>query len=147
MGGANHKQVFSEYHCSKCGIIPSIRFKDTSFDIICESHESLDLPINEFSNNISFSFECSKCRASSSNKGIHIFYCFDCEKSFCNTCKISHDNNLIDNHFIVKAKRKYNFCKKHKKPYDKYCIKCKKNLCEECEPHTGHKIKIFRLKN
>ena len=76
MGGANHKQVFSEYHCSKCGIIPSIRFKDTSFDIICESHESLDLLINEFSNNISFSFECSKCRASSSNKGIHIFYCF-----------------------------------------------------------------------
>ena len=144
MGGANHKQVFSEYHCSKCGIIPSIRFKDTSFDIICESHESLDLPINEFSNNISFSFECSKCRASSSNKGIHIFYCFDCEKSFCNTCKISHDNNLIDNHFIVKAKRKYNFCKKHKKPYEKYCIKCKKNLCEECEPHTGHKIKMFK---
>ena len=144
MGSVNGKQVFSEYHCSKCGIIPSIHFKETSFDIICEEHESFDVPINDFNNNISFTFECSKCRISSSNKGIHIFYCFDCEKTFCNNCKLSHDQNLNSNHFIVKAKRKYNFCKKHKKPYDKFCNKCKKSLCEECDPHTGHKIKIFK---
>ena len=53
MGGANNKQ-FSDYHCSKCGIVPSIRFKETSFDIICEEHESLDVPINDFNNNIFF---------------------------------------------------------------------------------------------
>ena len=92
----------------------------------------------------SFTFECSKCRLSSNNKGIHIFYCFDCEKAFCKNCKLSHDQNLNDNHFLVKAKRKYNYCKKHKKPYDKYCNKCKKNLCEECDAHTTHKMKIFK---
>ena len=144
MGGVNNKQVFSEYHCSKCGIIPSIHFKESTFDIKCEEHESLDVSINDFNNNISFTFECSKCRISSSNKGTHIFYCFDCEKTFCNNCKISHDQNLNNNHFLVKAKRKYNFCKKHKKPYDKYCNKCKKSLCEDCDPHTGHKVKIFK---
>ena len=73
MGGFSHKQVFSEYHCAKCGIIPSIIFKETSLDIKCEEHGSSNIPINEFNNNISFSFECSKCRTSTSNKGIHIF--------------------------------------------------------------------------
>ena len=144
MGGISHKQLFSEYHCSKCGIIPSIQFKETTFDIICEEHDSFDLSINEFNNNISFSYECSKCRASTSNKGIHIFYCFDCEKFYCNNCKLSHDKTLIEDHFVVKAKRRYNYCKKHKKPYDKYCTKCKKNLCELCDAHSEHKTKIFK---
>ena len=144
MGGFNHKQLFSEYHCSKCGIIPSIHFKETTFDIICDEHNSLDLPINEFNNNISFSFECSTCRTSTSTKGIHIFYCFDCEKYYCNNCKLSHDKTLIEGHFVVKGKRRYNYCKKHKKPYDKYCNKCKKNLCELCDSHIGHKILIFK---
>ena len=144
MGGVSHKQVFSEYHCAKCGIIPSITFKETSFDIKCEEHDSSNIPINEFNNNITFSFECSKCRTSTSNKGIHIFYCFDCEKYFCNNCKLSHDKTLIEEHFLVKAKRRYNFCKKHKKLYDKYCYKCKKNLCEECDPHKEHKVKMLK---
>ena len=144
MGGFNHKQLFSEYHCSKCGIIPSIHFKETTFDIICDEHNSLDLPINEFNNNISFSFECSTCRTSTSTKGIHIFYCFDCEKYYCNNCKLSHDKTLIEGHFVVKGKRRYNYCKKHKKPYDKYCNKCKKNLCELCDSHIGHKNLIFK---
>ena len=143
MGGFNHKQLFSEYHCSKCGIVPSIQFKETTFDIICEEHNSQDLPINEFNNNISFTFECSKCRASTSNKGVHIFYCFDCEKTFCDKCKISHDTSLMNNHFIIKAKRRYNYCKRHKKQYDKYCIKCKKNLCDLCDTHTSHKVQQF----
>ena len=143
MGGFNHKQLFSEYHCSKCGIVPSIQFKETTFDIICEEHNSQDLPINEFNNNISFTFECSKCRASTSNKGVHIFYCFGCEKTFCDKCKISHDTSLMNNHFIIKAKRRYNYCKRHKKQYDKYCIKCKKNLCDLCDTHTSHKVQQF----
>ena len=144
MGVFSHKQVFSEYHCAKCGIIPSIIFKETSFDIICEEHDSFNIPINEFNNIISFSFECSKCRTSTSNKGIHIFYCFDCEKSFCNNCKISHDKTLIEEHFLVKAKRRYNYCKRHKKLYNKYCYRCKKNLCELCDPHKEHKIKMLK---
>ena len=144
MGGFSNKQIFSEYHCAKCGIIPSIIFKETTFDMICDEHNSLDLPINEFNNYLSFSYECSKCRSSTSNKGVHVFYCFECDKSFCNKCKISHDKNLIDTHFLIKAKRKNNYCKKHKKLYDKYCIKCKKNLCELCDAHSGHKIKIFK---
>lgn len=144
MGGSNHKQTFSEYHCIKCGNIPLIIFKDSTFDIICEDHSSLDLSINDLNDNISYSFECSKCRGSTSNKGVHVFYCFQCEKTFCNKCKISHDETLIDkNHFLVKAKRKNNYCKKHKKPYDKFCKKCKKNLCELCDSHTGHKVVTF----
>ena len=145
MGGVfSHKQVFSEYHCARCGIIPSIIFKEASFDVICEEHDSFNIPINEFDNYISFSFECSKCRTSTSNKGIHIFYCFDCEKSFCNSCKLSHDKTLIEDHFLIKAKRRYNFCKRHKKLYDKYCYKCKKNLCELCDPHKEHKVKMLK---
>ena len=144
MGVINHKQSFSEYHCIKCGNIPLIIFKDSTFDIICDDHSSSDLSINDLDNNISFTFECSKCRGSTSTKGVHVFYCFECEKSFCNKCKISHDQTLIDqNHFLVKAKRKNNYCKKHKKPYDKFCKKCKKNLCESCDSHTGHKVIIF----
>lgn len=144
MGAFNNKLLFSEYHCSKCGSIPSISFKDTTLDIICEEHNSLDIPINKFQEYISFSFECSNCKSSTLTKGIHVFYCFDCEKSFCNKCKLTHDKTTNNNHFIVKAKRKNNYCKKHKLSYDKYCSKCKKNLCELCEPHTGHKIMIFK---
>ena len=144
MGGINNNQLFSKYHCLKCGNIPSIQFKETSFSIICEEHESIDLSINEFNNNISFVYECSKCRASTSTKGIHVFYCFDCEKNFCNKCILSHDSTLIEKHFVIKAKKHYCYCKRHKKPYDKYCNKCKKNLCELCDPHTTHKILIFQ---
>ena len=59
----------------------------------------------------------------------------DKELKLCSDCKFQHHNNNNNYNYNIK----YEYCIKHKKPFENYCNKCNKNFCEEEEKsHVKH---------
>ena len=127
------------YHCKKCKEIPLINFSQYDFDLICSSHKILNINIDEFYNYIIFDYECSICKVCSYTSN-NYFYCYKCNKIYCENCIIKHNNF----HTLINVFQKNSICSLHNKKYIKYCLKCKLNLCELCENHNNHYIELFR---
>ena len=68
-----------------------------------------------------------------------IYYCFECENSYCKNCESKHKEK---NHNKIFKKEEYNkICPKHLKYYRLYCETCKLFLCEECPSfHIKHDL-------
>ena len=68
-----------------------------------------------------------------------IYYCFECENSYCKNCESKH---IEKNHNKIFKKEEYNkICPKHLKYYRLYCETCKLFLCEECPSfHIKHDL-------
>ena len=61
----------------------------------------------------------------------------DKELKLCSDCKFQHYNNNNNDNYNYNIK--YEYCIKHKKPFENYCNKCNKNFCEEEEKsHIKH---------
>ena len=143
-----HKKEIMEnkcinYHCKLCKEIPLINFSEYDFDFICSSHKILNINIDEFYNYIIFDYECSICKVSSNNSN-NYFYCYKCNKIYCENCIINHKQDINNFHTLINMFQKNSICLLHNKRYIKYCLKCKLNLCELCENHNNHYIKLFR---
>ena len=71
-----------------------------------------------------------------------LYFCYNCEKNICSTCKITHDKN----HKIFPLVDKNYYCIKHAKIFNSYCIDCNCNICEDCKnshPDNEHQICDF----
>lgn len=137
-----NNKSFNNYHCRTCGEIPLLHFSHYDFDLICITHSTLNIPIDDLFNHITSGYECSTCKQSSNEN--NIYYCYQCNKYFCDKCINIHNNNKNKSHNIINANNKNIKCELHNKFYDKYCFKCKLNLCELCEKHNEHYVELFK---
>ena len=81
--------------------------------------------------------KCSECSKFIENiYEEKFYYCFECKKNFCPTCKTLHKEhkNIVD--YLLK----YFKCSQHQdQNFIYYCFNCKKNLCIFCiKQHQTH---------
>ena len=130
-----------EFHCPEClqyGLL-GIKNKDNIIYIQhkCRKDHNGEILIEEFiqtqkySNNNLCCYYCGNLK--------DIYYCYECENSFCKNCKSKH---IEKNHNKIFKKEDYNkICLKHFKYYRVYCETCKLLLCEECLSfHIKHNL-------
>ena len=137
-----NNKLFIDYHCIKCGELPLLHFSHYDFDLICSTHKSLNIPIDDISKYITTDYECSTCKQPSNKR--KIIYCNQCNEYYCDKCLNTHSNDNNKSHNIINVIDKNIKCKLHNKVYDKYCFKCKLNLCELCEMHKDHYVELFK---
>ena len=123
-----NNKLFIDYHCIKCGELPLLHFSHYDFDLICSTHKSLNIPIDDISKYITTDYECSTCKQPSNKR--KIIYCNQCKEYYCDICLNTHSNDNNKSHNIIKV-------------IDKN-IKCKLNLCELCEMHKDHYVELFK---
>ena len=78
----------------------------------------------------------------------NLFYCIQCKKKLCESCKEHHkyskNNNLI--HDIIEYNNKKYYCQEHDDLCSDYCSKCKKDICLQCyKAHKLHEIEEYNL--
>lgn len=138
---------YNNYHCSKCGEIPLLILKGMEFDMFCESHKILNIPIEQLNEFINFSFNCSFCKSAKSEKNNDfVVYCYECDKYYCKKCIHNNKKNRShnNNHFTVEANLKNNICKEHKQLFKNYCFDCRKNICDFCKVHENHNKSLLK---
>ena len=136
------EKIEINYRCKKCGEIPLLYFSNNDFNLFCSSHKIKNIPIKKFYDYISFDNKCSVCKLTS--KTYNYFYCFKCDKIYCNKCIKGHNQDINNFHILININQKNSICKLHNKNYEKFCINCKLNLCKLCENHNNHYIELFK---
>ena len=132
---------FINYHCKHCGEIPLLFFDNYYFDIICSTHKILNINYNTFFNYIIYEYDCCICQNHLNETLQNFFYCYECDKNYCNICVNQHKNNT---HFIININEKNTICKLHHQKFNRFCFKCKLNLCDLCTNHNNHYIEYFK---
>ena len=137
--------------CPKCGGNCSLT-KDGFFIISkCEHNHILKNSIVEFEKGqfIKGSLEeifCGLCSKKTAYN--NLFYCIQCQKKLCESCKEHHMYSKIDNciHDIIEYNNKKYYCQEHDELCLAYCSKCKKDICLQCyKAHKLHEIEEFDL--
>ena len=119
----------------------------------CEHNHSVKDTYDKYQKNqimIPSDIKCCapNCKNNQKNDKSEFYICLTCSKnlktskSYCKTCKLSHNKD----HVSVNFDEKNYYCKSHLQKFIKYCFNCKKNICEKCESdHQSHTIKRFTL--
>ena len=135
-----------ELHCPEClqYALLGVKNKDNKIYIIykCRNHNG-EILIEDFMKSQNYSINnlcCYYCKSLED-----IFYCFECQNSYCKNCESEH---IEKNHSKIFKKEDYNkICPKHFKYYKVYCETCNLFLCEDCPPfhieHNLSKISIY----
>ena len=135
--------------CPKCGEISMININDYKINLYgCKNgHEVNNILFEKYESTQKIDISkviCDICKeknkAESYNKTF--YFCLDCKKNICVTCKSKHDKN----HKIINHDNKEFICFKHDDSYCSYCNDCSINLCRYCElKHKNHnKISLIR---
>ena len=136
--------------CPICGGIAQIEFNNDLISILgCNksfsdrgfnnNHNLKDIHFDEFlmSQSIDESkIICDICKKeklrkrNKSNviKAITFYYCYNCQKNVCESCKNKHN----ENHSIINFDYKNYYCENHPSKYSQYCKTCEKNICDLC---------------
>lgn len=143
--------INDQYLCPKssCKNIPKIvgiNFTNQEIQLECKDHGLISLSVQKFlhdqSKNTYLNAECDKCSAIKNNQKYCekiFYYCFDCEKILCPSCKQNDQNS----HSIFPINEIGKRCPKHKgSEYIKYCSNEKVHLCKEC-----NKEKLKEMRN
>lgn len=137
--------------CPGCGGNCSLA-KDGFFIISkCEHNHILKNSIVEFEKGqfIKGSLEeifCDLCSIKATYN--NLFYCIQCQKKLCESCKEHHMYSKIDNyvHDIIEYNNKKYYCQEHDELFLAYCSKCKKDICLQCfKAHKFHEFEEFNL--
>ena len=86
--------------------------------------------------------KCSNCSNTKSEiYQNNFYYCFECDKNFCQKCQSLHNEHKN----IINYSLKYFKCPLHQNQnFISYCNDCKKNLCIICtKEHIEHDTIIF----
>ena len=102
-----------EFNCKKCGV--NEIFIDQYLDRLSK---------------INFYKKCSSCENKIINK--KYFYCFNCKKDYCESCKNNHHSNKHS--FIEVGKKEIVY-----KEFEYFCLDCYQNF-GEIERYKDHKI-------
>ena len=130
-----------EFHCPEClqNALFEIKNKDNKIYIKykCRKEHNGEILIEDFLKAQKYSINnlcCYNC-----GNLYNLFYCFECENSYCIFCESKHKET---NHKKIFKKEDYNqICPKHLKYYRVFCETCKLLLCEECPSfHIKHDL-------
>ncbi len=104
----------------------------------CRKEHKGEILIEKFFENQNYSINtllCYYCNKLVNN----LNYCYECEKPYCQGCKLKH---LIENHKKIFKIIEYNkICPKHSNYYRVFCESCKLLLCEKCPSfHINHEL-------
>ncbi|CAC5403601.1 unnamed protein product [Mytilus coruscus] len=91
----------------------------------------------------------SKCSLCGVNNGI--YFCYECRKALCRSCRTPHDNiPASKNHTVTDLKsvdrtafQNLSNCTVHNTNFSLYCTQCKSMICGECvitTTHRGHEF-------
>ncbi|CAC5403599.1 unnamed protein product [Mytilus coruscus] len=93
----------------------------------------------------------SKCSLCCVNNGI--YFCYECRKALCRSCRTPHDNIPASKHHTVKDLKSVDLtafqhisnCKAHNTDFLFYCTQCKHMICGKCvtTTHKGHDFSDF----
>ena len=144
--------------CEKCKNIPKIILLNKS-QIQIECQECNETNIKDFSyfqkflsnNKNDDLFKLSKCTYNVKHKSTAKFYCFQCNKYFCNDCSKIHNSFFNENHKTINQNVSNQYYCKNKEHgeyiLDRYCTKCKNYLCPRCKcEHKESYIYYFNSK-
>ena len=84
---------YINYYCKKCKELPLLYFSNYYFDLICSSHQILNISTDKFYNYIAFDYECFICNVSSIESNNYYYFNND-NKIYCKNCIINHKNKF-----------------------------------------------------
>jgi len=110
-----------EFNCKKCGV----------YEILIDEY------FDKLSKSDKFKI-CSSCENKS--KKNKYYYCFNCNKDYCEECKYRYHYN----HECIEVNEKKNICLRKNKEFIYFCFDCQENLCEiDKIAHRNHKVDII----
>ena len=140
--------------CPKCG--GNCNLTNDGFFVIseCENNHKLKCSIKEFEKNQIIRLPINKINCdicSVEDKDDTFFYCLQCDKKLCKSCKDHHifsdkicSKKIIE--YIKYIRNKKYCCQEHNELFFDYCIDCKKDICCQCYiDHNSHKVIEFNL--
>ena len=138
---------YSHIICPKCSENCKFSLEDYKINLYdCPNNHKIDnISIEEFNKTQNINENKIKCSNCNDDIAINleenkIYFCTDCKKNLCDTCKLKHNNT----HYIINYGDKNYICKEHNRSYDSFCNNCKKNICIICySSHENHDIKSF----
>ena len=147
-----------EFFCPKCGEVPEIldiHIENNKIKLKCKNCGIKERTIKEFlflesTKKSDYEFietSCSICKKKREKDNNEFYYCYDCQKDFCNICY-----ETCEKHETIKVIEKKNKCPNHPNNFTHFCIDCQENFCiEELEnEHINHEtieIKEFNGDN
>ena len=149
-----------EFFCPECGEVPEIldiHIENNKIKLKCKNCGIKERTIKEFlflestkkSNNEFIETSCGICKTKREKDNNEFYYCYDCQKDFCNIC---YETCKMSKHKAIKVIEKKNKCPNHPNNFTHFCIDCQENFCiEELEKeHINHEtieIKEFNVEN
>ena len=140
-----NKTKKSDYiKCDQCPIPAIVEFtNDYKINLLDGNHNTQKIKLQDYTNTQMVDqseIKCSKCSNSKTEKD-KFYYCFECDKNFCDKCQSSHKEHK----YIIDYLLKYYKCSQHQgENFISYCLNCKKNLCSFCiNQHKEHNLINF----
>ena len=121
-----------EIICPVCNKNLRVKIEDYKFNTYGCNHERREVKIREFEKIQEINESKIICEiCNENNKGNaynnEFYRCINCNKNICATCKLKHNDKIIE------YDKRNCICGKHNEIYIKYCKECNKNICMKCE--------------
>ena len=140
------------YTCDKCPFSILINFFEQNSDVYIyyrcqnntynnhgESVEKLDNFFQKYKNKNKLIFKCCKCNNNNNNNNSNFFYCYVCDKTYCESDKELHTQQK--GHVLLDINQINIKCVKHNKNLAFYDKKTKQNNCSECRVNNASNYK------
>ena len=142
-----------EFFCPECGEVPEIldiHIENNKIKLKCKNCGIKERTIKEFlflesTKKSDYEFietSCSICKKKREKDNNEFYYCYDCQKDFCNIC---YKTCKMSEHKAIKVIEKKNKCLNHPNDLTHFCIDCQENFCiKELEKeHINHETKTI----